>query len=257
MTKIDKKEIIVSTVKSLFGAVPFGGTALNELFFEYNGQIKQKRLNRFVEILAENFTEDSEINIENIKTEDFNDLFEAVLKRVVQTKSELKLNRFKDILIKELNSPTKETELIDVYLDLITTLSEEELVILFHHKNFNKNYDNEREELDRLNEQMLRIKENMRKETIIVEKSKYQDDFDKVSANISLIKNKHKEFEKYRSSEFYGISEQKFIFFKQRLFSKGLILDWGIGRIGVSSFQMMSITEFGNEFLDFIKGNEK
>ena len=109
MTKFDKKEIIVSTVKSLFGAIPFGGTALNELFFEYNGQLKQKRLNQFVEILAENFTEDSEINLDNIKTENFSDLFESVLRRVVQTKSELKLNRFKDILIKELNNPTKET----------------------------------------------------------------------------------------------------------------------------------------------------
>ena len=188
MTKMEKKEIIVSTVKSLFGAVPYGGTALNELFFEYNGRIKQKRLNRFIEILAENFTEDSEINIDNIKTEDFNDLFEAVLKRVVQTKSELKLNRFKDILIKELNSPTKETELIDVYLDLITTLSEEELVILFHHKSFNENYDKEREELDKLKERMSRLKENIKKETIIVEKSKYQDDYDMVSASIKKFK---------------------------------------------------------------------
>ena len=29
MTKIDKKEIIVSTAKSIFGAIPVGGTALN------------------------------------------------------------------------------------------------------------------------------------------------------------------------------------------------------------------------------------
>jgi hypothetical protein len=257
MTNLDKKEIIVSTAKSIFGAIPYGGTALNELFFEYSGRIKQKRLNRFVEILAENFTEDSEINIENIKTEDFNDLFEAVLRRVVQTKSELKLNRFKDILIKELNSPTKETELIDVYLDLITTLSEEELVILFHHKDFNKNYDAERDKLDKLNEKMLMINENMKRETIIFEKSQYQDNFENTSANIKKIQEKHKELEKYRNSEFYGISEQKFIFFKQRLFSKGLVLDWGIGRIGVSSFEMMSITEFGNEFFEFIRGDKK
>ena len=76
MTKIDKKEIIVSTAKSIFGIVPFGGAALNELFFEYNGRIKQSRLNNFVEILAESFTEDSNIDLDNIKTEDFNDLFD-------------------------------------------------------------------------------------------------------------------------------------------------------------------------------------
>ena len=68
---MDKKEITVSVLKSIFGVIPYGGNALDELFFEYNGRIKQNRLNRFVEILADNFTKDTVINIENIKTEDF------------------------------------------------------------------------------------------------------------------------------------------------------------------------------------------
>ena len=131
MKKIDRKEIIISTAKSIFGIVPFGGAALDELFFEYNGRLKQNRLNRFVELLAENFTDESEIKIDNIKSEDFSDLFEAVLRRVVQTKSELKLVRFKDILIKELNSPSQHYELIDHYLDLISSLTEEEISILY------------------------------------------------------------------------------------------------------------------------------
>src|SRR5690606_3919762 len=119
--------------KSIFGAVPFVGSLFDELFFEYNGRIKQKRLNHFIEILADNFTQESDIKIENIQTEDFNDLFESVLRRVVRTKSEWKLNKFKDILINELNSPTKQIELVELYLDLISDLSEEELTILYHH----------------------------------------------------------------------------------------------------------------------------
>lgn len=256
MTKIDKNEILTSTVKSIFGAIPFGGTALNELFFEYNSQIKQKRLNKFVEILAKNFTENSGINLKNIKTEDFNDLFESVLRKAVQTKSELKLIRFKDILIKELNNPTEQTELIDLYLNLITSLSEEELVILFHHKDFNNNYENERDSLRELKEKMTKIKSNMKLETIIIEKSKYQNDYDDVSNKILEIKNKHKVLEKYRSHHFYGITEQKFLFYKQRLFSQGLIIDSGVGGIGTRPFQIMSITEFGVEFIDFIKESE-
>src|SRR5690606_21477899 len=97
--KMDEKEILNSSIKSIFGAVPFVGSLFDELFFEYNGRIKQKRLNHFIEILADNFTQESDIKIENIQTEDFNDLFESVLRRVVRTKSEWKLNKFKDILI--------------------------------------------------------------------------------------------------------------------------------------------------------------
>ena len=257
MTKIDKKGILVSTAKSIFGAIPFGGTALNELFFEYNGQIKQKRLNQFVEILAENFTEDSEINIENIKTEDFNDLFEAVLRRVVQTKSETKLIRFKDILIKELNSPSEEPELITVYLDLISSLSEQELIVLYNHRHFDGNFDLEFENKNKLKEQRLKLSQKLKNERISIGDSTYQDSFDKVDKEIKRIEQKHKSFDKFRTAEFYEINEHQFIYYKQRLFSKGLLLDWGIGRIGVRPFEMMSITEFGNEFINFIKENEK
>ncbi|MCH4824562.1 hypothetical protein ML462_15420 [Gramella lutea] len=256
MKKIDNKEIVTSTAKSIFGVIPFGGAALDELFFEYNGRIKQKRLNRFVEILADNFTAEKDINIDNIKTEDFNDLFEAVIRRVVQTKSELKLLRFKDILIKELNNPTQETELIDIYLDLISSLSEEELIILLSHKDFDKSYDEERKQLDNLNERYTKVKENQRSESIIIGRSKYQDEYETVTKQINQINEKHKKLEKYRNANYYNLTEQKFIFYKQRLFSKGLILDWGIGRIGVDPFEMMSITQFGAEFIDFIKNSD-
>ncbi|NQU32022.1 MAG: hypothetical protein HQ521_02210 [Bacteroidetes bacterium] len=256
MSKIDNKEIIISTVKSVFGIVPFAGTALNELFFGYRTNLKQKRLNNFVEILAGHFTENQDVNLVNIKTEDFSDLFEAVLMRVVKTKSNKKLVRFKNILIKEIKNPTEHPELIDLYLDLITSLSETELVILFHHKYFDKTFDIEREQLDQLKKRLNKINENKKGETIIIVKSKYEDDFNEVTAQIKEIEDKHKTLEKYRISEFYGIDDQNFVFYKQRLFSKGLVLDWGIGRIGVRPFKKMSITEFGTEFIDFIIESE-
>ena len=64
-----------STLKSGFSAIPFVGGLLNEVVFEYSGRIKQERLNRFVELLQEYFHEkrDLEINVEDLKTEDFHD----------------------------------------------------------------------------------------------------------------------------------------------------------------------------------------
>ena len=250
---MDKKELSISGTKSLFGAVPYVGTALNELFFEYNGRIKQKRLNHFVEILSDYFAENSETNIENIQTEDFNDLFESVLKRVVTTKSTLKMERYRDILIKELSNPTKETELIDIYLDLISSLSEEELIILFHHRHFDKTYNQEFEKLLDLKKQFDKVLEQKKRETIIIERSKYEDEYLRLKGEIEELETKHKKLEQYKQSSFYDIDDQKFFFYKQRLYSKGLLYDDGMGRLDVRPFQLMNITEFGIEFIDFIQ----
>jgi hypothetical protein len=256
MNSLNKKEIISSAAKSIFGAVPFGGALLDELFFEYNGRIKQKRLNHFVEILAENFTEESEINIDNIKTENFNDLFESVLRRVIQTKSELRLKRFKDILIKELNSPTEQTELVELYLDLISTLSEEELSILYYHRFFDNNYEDEIDKLNKLRDKLNSVKEKQKRETIIIDRSKYADEKIEAENGISKIENWLEPLKKYKTAEFYDLTDNRFMFFKQRLFSKGLLVDNVRNRISGGTFQNMGITEFGIEFIEFIKGKE-
>lgn len=250
---MDKKELTISCVKSIFGVVPYVGTALDELIFEYNGRIRQKRLTHFLEILSNYFTEDSEANIENIQTEDFNDLFESVLKRVVTTKSTLKMERYRDILIKELRNPTKESELIDIYLDLISSLSEEELIILFHHRHFDKTYNQEFDKLLVLKNQFNKVLEQKKRETIIIVRSKHEDEYLRLKSEIEELETKHKKLEQYKKSGFYEIDDQKFFFYKQRLYSKGLLYDDGIGRFDTRPFQLMNITEFGIEFINFIQ----
>lgn len=248
---------MVSTAKSIFGAIPIGGAALDELFFEYNGRIKQNRLNNFVQILAEAFTEGAEINLDNIKTEDFNDLFEAVLRKVVQTKSERKLLRFKDILIKELNNPTNEPELIDHYLDLISSLTEEELVILYNHRHFTEAFEDHINELNRHKDNLTSLEEQLKKQPLVLGESQFQKPYDQLKITYSQKKEFVESFTKFKKSEFYELNEKSFLFYKQRLFSKGLLIDNGMNRIGGVPFGNMTITEFGLEFIDFIKSSEE
>jgi hypothetical protein len=257
MKKIDKKEIIISTAKSVFGVIPFGGAALDELIFEYNGRIKQNRLNRFVEILADNFNENTEINLDNIKTEDFNDLFESVLRRVVQTKSERKLLRFKDILIKELNSPTTECEVIDHYLDLISSLTEEELTILYNHRHFTEEFEEHIDELNRHKSNLASLDDQLKKQTLVIGESEFQKPYDQLKIIYTKKKEFVESFTKYKKAEFYELSAKSFVFYKQRLFSKGLLIDNGMNRIGGVPFGNMSITEFGLEFIEFIRNSKK
>tara|TARA_R110002050_G_scaffold56650_2_gene127461 strand:+ start:1545 stop:2309 length:765 start_codon:yes stop_codon:yes gene_type:complete len=253
MEKADKKEILNSSVKSLFGAVPFAGAALDELFFEYNGRVKQKRLNDFVQILADGFTEESEVNINNIKTEDFNDLFESVIRRVVQTKSKLKQVRFKDILIKELCQPTERAEIIDHYLDLISTLTEEEITILYHHRHFDKEFEKEIHQLNLLKDNLKSLDQKMRDQSMTFGGSEYQKPYDKVNADHESQKKKLDAYQKYRSAEFYTMNEKSFLFYKQRLVSRGLLIDNPRNVISHPPFANMGITEFGNDFIEFIK----
>ncbi len=253
MKKLDKKELINSAAKSVFSLIPYAGTAITELVFEYNGRIKQNRLNKFVEILSESFLENSDLKLENIQTENFNDLFEAIIKRVFTTKSELKLKRFKDILIRELKTPTEQTEFIDIYLDLITNLSEEELIILFEHRHFDKTFAKEIARRDEVRDQLNTAIENRKRETIIIGQSKYTNQILVLENERKEIREKHEKLERFRKFENYGLSEEKYQFYIQRLYSQGLLIDSGIGRIGMEPFHMMSITEFGIEFINFIK----
>lgn len=253
MEQLEKKELFNSMAKSVFSVIPYAGTAITELVFEYNGRIRQNRLNKFVEFLSEGFSNQNELDIENIKTEHFNDVFEAVIKRVFTTKSETKLKRFRDIIIKELKSQHSETELIEIYLELISILSEEEIIILNEHRHFDKNYNLELTHRNELNDRLNQAIENKQNETIVIGRSKYSDTIEEVTNKLETINNQHKKLEKLRKFDYYNITDEKFLFYKQRLYSKGLLIDSGIGRIGVDTFQMMSITEFGKEFVEFIK----
>lgn len=252
MKSEDSKEILTSIAKSLFSTIPYAGTALTELVFDYNGRLKQNRLNKFIEILAESFTTNSNINLDNIKTEHFNDLFEAVIKRAVTTKSESKLRRFRDILINELINPS-ESETVDIYLDLINNLSENEILVLYHHRHFDKSYVQEISRRDELRENLNQAIENKKRETNIIGISLHNDTTSNIETELRDIRNKHEKLKEFRSPTFYQLDEDKYFFYIQRLYSQGLLIDIGIGRIGMDPFYMMSITEFGINFLNFLK----
>ena len=87
--KIILKEIGVSAIKVAIGAIPFAGTALNEVIFEGRGRLKQERINNFILMLQdymENLSE-SDIDFNYMKSEEFSDIIESVLIRVSNTRS--------------------------------------------------------------------------------------------------------------------------------------------------------------------------
>ena len=218
---------------------------LNEILFEYRGRIKQNRLNKFTELLSDFFKDNSKINLE-----DFSDLLEAILKRVVDTKSEEKLKRFRDVLINGLNNQIN-YENTEPYLDLVKSLSEIEINILSHHSPLHYNFEDRngiiRQESYKL--ELSQMEDEIEKGNRTVEMlTKYSAQIDK----IRVLESRCKSIESYRKSDFYKISEDDFLYYKQKLFSLGLLIDSGLGIASYRPFERMSITEYAKKFLLFI-----
>lgn len=261
MSEINKKEVLESIIRSGFAVIPYAGQALTEICFDYRGRIKQNRLNRFTELLCEYFLENPNINIENIRNEDFSDIFESVIKRVVLTKSEEKLKRFKDILVNKIENPSLDTDNIELYLDLVSNLTEIEIKVLYYHSFFDKNYKKQSEILKSLESDLI-TKEDKIEEEKENQKNGYANNLKLILSEYQLLKQKIAELkpfiedkERFRNCQFYNISDDEFLYCKQSLYSKALLVDSGIGGIGVRPFQIMSITQFGLKFIGFLKDN--
>ena len=256
--KLDKKEIAISIVRSAFSAIPYAGQLFNEVFFEYRGRLKQERLNKFTELLSQYFSKNQNFNIESFQSEDFSDLLESILKRVVDTKSEQKLERFKDILINSLNENI-DYENSERYLDLVKSLSEIEIKILKSHLPLDAVFD-EKYDKQIITENSLKVlNSNVDRERDIRDKgfaNNYELAVSELNAAENLIRvidEQNKQVGKYRLSTFYNIEESEFLYYKQKLFSLGLLIDLGAGRMDYKPFKEMSITEFAKKFIDYIK----
>jgi len=258
MSSIHLKEAGISAVKSALSAIPYAGQVLNEILFDYRGRIKQERINSFALLLIEYFSSATEVKIESLKTEGFSDLFEAVIKRVTQTSSGQKHQRFRDILVNYIEQPVFLGDHSETYLDLITQLNETEIHILKYHEVFDGVYLKRGIELQDLEVELVDKREQLRREKDLEEKGLANDlplieaEVEKVDTEMRVEKNKMEQLAMYRTPGFYNLSENDFFYFKQTLYNKALLTDHGVGAIGTHPFELMGITEFGKKFLQFL-----
>jgi hypothetical protein len=256
--KIISKETGISILKILINRlVPFGNE-FNELFFELRGRIQQERLNKFVLSFKEYFEEKGPINEKNMLTEKFVDLFELVINNVIRTSSEEKIKQFCNILINQINNPETNTEDSAIYIDLISTLSEKEINILFYHKYFDEEYSDLYSKIGVIKknrgelEGQLRKEESLNHQGLANNSSKIRNEISSLENSIAAFEMKQGELFQFNNSEFYKIDETKYLFYKQRLFAKGLLVELSAGTMDYTPFYQMQITEFGKEFLNFM-----
>lgn len=255
---MDRKEISVSLVRTVFSSIPYFGQILTEVAFDYRSKIKQNRLNQFVELLENYFSNHQGINLENFQTEKFSDLFESVLKRVIQTKSSHKHSMFRDILVNQLQNPQQSIDDSEIYLDLISTLGEIEIQMLYEYRIFVKPYYDAATEFNNLQRSLQTVSKNLKIEKELKGKEfeshdiSLSEELQEIERKIGLKKIEVDKLLEIRKSSFFKITDDQFLYYKQRLFSKGLLIDNGVGSVGGKPFETMGITQFGKQFIDFI-----
>lgn len=226
------KEVLIGITKAGISSLPYAGGALNEALFEVRGRIAQKRINDFVEsflVYLNNlgFTLDED----TIISEEFNDIYAAIIKRVVDTRNEHKLKIFRDILISG-SSTTYQSDFNETFLDLVTRLDfiEIEILKLFEHTGRSGSMD-----VSEVYSGSVSMVTSASYKNKIIEKIKEE------SSHLSTI-------------EAHG----KYEFYICDLISKALLVDTKtIGNtykdLEKEGLTILYITDFGKEFMRFIR----
>ena len=219
-SKIQLKHAAISAKNVVLSSIPICGTILDEVLFGYRSRVKQERLNRFVEELEKYFRliHSGDIDREHLESEEFGDIFESILRRVVNTASEEKMHRFKKILLNEMTR-TYTSDFKETFLDIVSRINEDQILILNRFREV-KDCESEGNSDQRV--------------------------VDGEGAKVSL---------KYKGN-FLEVDEAEYLFYVQDLVSKSLLCDKYVGVYGgAKPYTNLGITPFGEEFLKFIEGS--
>ena len=225
-SKIQLKQAAISAKNVIFSNIPFFGTILDEVLFEYRSRVKQERLNRFVEEFERYVSSmrSCEVDQKYLKSEEFGDIFESILRRVVNTASEEKVHRYKKILLNEINH-IYESDFKETFLDIAFRINDDQILILNHFR------------------EVKGPKPESNPERGVIDG---RDPGDEGAARASL----------NRERDLLGFNESKYLFYVQDLVSKSLLFDEYVGVFGgAKPYTNLGITPFGEEFLGFIEGS--
>ena len=253
------KESEIGVIKSLIGNIPIVGGLLNESFFEIRGRIKQERINAFIQDLS-NYMADQEafiVNAEHLKSEDFSDLFENVLSKVAKSRSKVKSNLFKQILLQQIARAIA-IDTAEIYLDIIDELNENQILILNGlDKAFGSKYNNLQFQILKLTKELYDLEReqnsrNIRFENFNNESFMASSEKSNLKKEIEKLKVIAKPLEQPYLAESYGLEGPGFFYLVQDLYSKGLVLDVGT-KYGAEPFEIIEITQMGMDIITFLK----
>src|SRR3954470_4992929 len=97
---IAHQEAVASIFNIITSNIPVLGAIIQEGLVDYHGRVKQARINQFLEGLKQYFEslQGEEIEPEFLRSEEFSQFFELVIRKVAESKSDAKHEYFRNIL---------------------------------------------------------------------------------------------------------------------------------------------------------------
>lgn len=268
MSKNKKEELLkeggLAALKGLIGAIPFAGTALNEAFFEARGRIKQNRVNSFIENFGEflsNFKEE-ELNLDQIREEDFSDFFEQLMVNISKTRSEAKKKAFQSLLANQLKNP-KPIDYAEVILEITNSLQEKQIPILLNlNESFNSNYVDQKGYLLERERELETLNKNLKEEynqfdsqedftlTPVIRRLKQK--IDRINQEIERTKVRIEKVKEPYMPKTYNCEGHEFYFLIQDLINKGLLVDLGM-KYNAEPFELIEISSLGIDLIESLE----
>lgn len=249
----EKREIVALSLKQILNSFPVVGPVLTDILFTYRNNVRQNRLNHFVGLLEDEFIK-LDIDLKTLKTEENLDLFEGIFKKVAESRSESKRVAFKNLLLTGLKN-ADQINRCDVFSEILLSISETELLVLKKIQDFLVGGKGLLPEKQRLQEELFHVEQ--------LDKSRPNQSFssqmvhpftkEQLQKTIDTLERRLNEYETQCSASSFGLSDGEYRYALQNLFAKGLLSDDGVGALEVRPFEIMSLTDFGTSFLNFIE----
>lgn len=236
-----------------------GTSAFLGQFMSLRNKLKVNRVTNFVEELGEYIESiDRDLNWKNVDKNDFGDFFEMLLLKVSNTDSKTKIERFKKLLVNQINEP-KSIDVIQRYLDLVSDLTENEVLILSHIYQFEEKWHQQNKVKSQLMAKLSGQAKSLRDKTINKPiKSIYDDPRLDRESQENLIKAIEimGEIEVKRKNILETISYPEIEYSINVLQNKWLANNYRrqnpeAERLNI--FAIYELTDFGNTFVEFLK----
>lgn len=246
---IPKKTLVNSLVSASIGLLPGGAFIIEG--FNYYGKIKQERLNLFLEKFKEYLEScsESEISEEFLKSEDFQGLFESIIKKVVETKSESKRETFRKILINSIEAE-KISDFSETFLNLTSQLQEKQIEILNIYHDTIVEYNRMSKEIYEFNEQNTQI---LDRNALDIIKGIPSDTRQVIEMRNKMLEKRKVEVSSLNNHDCFDMGKFEFDFYLQDLASKCLMRDVRGDGMGDNESPNYNITLLGENYLKFLK----
>lgn len=250
------KQLICSLGKAVLNSIPYGFifTEVSEI----RSKIKQERLNKFTNQLLNYITNNVSIDFDNTTNNDFGDLFEEVVKNVINKENEDKIIFFRNILINNLLGNNSYDGDESFYIDILNKLNINDLKIL---KNFDSYYqiiNDELQKIRKLQTDLNKLKNNQFNSFDHIDGGgalTTETNSDKIKICIEKLKILVKgfKFNYHLLTNVEGLDEDILFSSFNKLLSLGLLTKIQNLSSEIENFEVDVLSKTGESFLKFIR----